>query len=232
MYKPTSRTMLYEEVINQILDLIKKGLWKPGEKIPTEMELAQSFEVSRNSMREALKVLEHLKIIQSKAGKGTYLLENSIQNIQALELASVMREANSLDQLMDTRLIIEPELTYRAAAQASLDELNNLEKLLKDSIEAVATNTYFPSLGFSFHMEIAKISRNTLLYKFLESITLELMAQRKLLVLSHLSKKDLLKEIEEHRFIFEAIKQNNPEEAKKRMYVHIQNAKKFLPVKE
>ena len=79
----------------------------------------------------------------------------------------------------------------------NLDSLNNLEKLLKDSIEAVATNNYFPSLGFSFHMEIAKISRNTLLYKFLESITLELMAQRKLLVLSHLSKKDLLKEIEE-----------------------------------
>jgi len=80
--------MIYQDVLNQILNLIKNGEWLAGDRIPTEIELSKVFQVSRNSIREALKILEHQKIISSKAGSGTHVLEDSFQNIQMLELIS------------------------------------------------------------------------------------------------------------------------------------------------
>lgn len=228
MYKPTPRTMLYEEVINQILTLIKDGKWTAGEKIPTEQELSKYFQVSRNSVREALKVLEHLKIISSKAGSGTFVLEESIQNIQVMELIDTLRKESTYESLMDTRLIIEPELTYRAALTANEEEINNLEKIIENSMQAVEKGEYFtPTVGFSFHMKLAEMSKNAILYKFLESITLELISLRKVIMKNH-NKEDLLKEISEHKKIFAYIKKKQPEEAKKAMYQHLKNAENHL----
>lgn len=73
--------MFYKEVINQILSLIKGGTRKSGERLPSGNELSKYFQVSRNSIREALKVLDHFKIISSKAGTGTFVLKESAQNI-------------------------------------------------------------------------------------------------------------------------------------------------------
>lgn len=228
MYKPPSRTMLYEDVINQILSLIKEGKWTAGEKIPTEVELSKHFQVSRNSMREALKVLEHLNIIISKAGNGTYVVEKSAQNIQVLELIDTLRDKSSYESLMDTRMIIEPELTYRAAAEATGEEIENLEKIIAISLKAVEEKDYFTStIGFSFHMAIAKISKNIIMWKFLESITLELMSLRKVIMKNH-SDEDLLREIHDHQVICDYIKNKQPEEAKNAMFQHLKNAEKLL----
>lgn len=228
MYKPTPRTMLYEEVINQILTLIKDGIWTAGEKIPTENELSKHFQVSRNSIREALKVLEHLKIISSKAGTGTFVLEDSAQNIQVLELIDTLREESTYESLMDTRMIIEPELTYRAALSATDEEINNLEEVIENSLEAVENGDYLTStVGFSFHMALAKMSKNIILWKFLESITLELISLRKVIMKKH-NKDDLLKEISEHKKIFTHIKNKQPDEAKAAMYEHLKNAQSHL----
>lgn len=228
MYKLAPRSMLYEEVINQILTFIKDGKWLAGEKIPNENELSKHFGVSRNSIREALKVLEHLKIISSRAGRGTFVLEDSIQNIQVMELVNTLREKSTYASLMDTRLIIEPELTYRAALEATEEEIQNLENIIAVSINAIEEGNYFTNtVGFSFHMELAKISKNEILYKFLESITLELLSLRQEIMKEH-DKKDLLKEINEHKIIFNHVKFKKPEDAKNAMYQHLKNAESHL----
>lgn len=224
MYKPSSRVMLYEDVINQMMTLIKKGKWQPGEKIPTENELSEYFQVSRNSIREAMKVLTHLKILNSKAGSGTFIFKDAVQSIQVLELNNTIREKSTYKSIMDTRLIIEPELVYRAALSATPNEISQLEKIINESMETINSGTYSKStVGFSFHMEIARISKNEILFKFLESITLELMNVREATMQSH-SKADLVEEINGHKQIFNYIKNNEPEKAKEAMYSHLKNA--------
>lgn len=228
MYKPTPRILLYEEVINQILTLIKDGKWNSGEKIPNENELSANFGVSRNTIREALKVLEHLKILISKPGRGTFVLKNSAQNIQVLELIDTFREKSTYQSLMDTRIIIEPELTYRAALEASDKEILNLEKIIEDSFTAIEEGKFLTStVGFNFHMQLAKISKNEILWKFLESITLELVSLRKVTMKGH-DKEDLLKELNEHKDIFNKVKLNKADEAKNAMYQHLKNAQNSL----
>lgn len=228
MYKQTERTMLYEEVIDQILSLIKDKKWEANEKIPNENQLSKYFGVSRNSIREALKVLEHLKIIESKAGIGTFVLENSIQNIQALELINTFRDHSTYESLIDTRIVIEPELAYRAALEATENEINNLEEIIANSIVAIKEGNYFTStVGFGFHMEVSSISRNQILKKFLQSITLELLSLRKVTMKDHNSE-DLLREINEHKIIFKYIKLKQPDKAKNAMYQHLKNAEKSL----
>ena len=71
MIKPVSKTTLYEEVIKQIISMIKEGKWIPGDKIPGELSLSESFNVSRNIIREALKSLELSGIVEAKPGKTT-----------------------------------------------------------------------------------------------------------------------------------------------------------------
>lgn len=228
MYKRTPRILLYEEVINQILTLIKDGMWKPDDKIPNENELSANFEVSRNTIREALKVLEHLKIIISRPGRGTFVSESSAQNIQVLELIDTFREKSTYDSLMDTRIIIEPELTYRAALEISEKEILRLEKIIENSFTAIEEGNFLTAtVGFSFHMELAKISKNELLWKFLESITLELVSLRKVTMKEH-DKEDLLNELTEHKKIFNLVKLNKAKEAKNAMYQHLKNAQQSL----
>lgn len=228
MYKLPPRNLIYQDVLNQMLALIKTGEWVAGERIPTETELSKVFQVSRNSIREALKILEHLKIISSKAGSGTHVLEESFQNIQMLELINTLRQKSTYESLMETRLIIEPELAYRAALKATEEDIVNLESIIEVSIDQISEGTYFtPTVGFSFHMELAKIADNEILWKFLESITLELLSLRKVLMDKH-NKEDLLHEIDEHKTIFKFIKSCNPDQAKAAMYDHLKNAQKHL----
>lgn len=228
MYKPSTRVMLYEDVIDQILTLIKEKKWLPGEKIPTETELSERFQVSRNSIREAMKVLTHLKILSSKAGSGTFILKDAVQSIQVLELNDTIRERSTYQSIMDTRLIIEPELVYRAALSATSEEIDKLESIINDSIKSINDGNYSKStVGFSFHMEIARLSKNEILFKFLESITLELMNVREATMQDH-TEHDLIEEIDGHKKIFNYIKNKEAEKAKKEMYYHLDNALKTL----
>ncbi|MDN4523360.1 FadR/GntR family transcriptional regulator [Fictibacillus fluitans] len=228
MIKPLNRRTLYEAVIEEIIELIKNKQWKPEDKIPGEIELSKRFEVSRNCIREALKALEHSKIIFSKAGHGTFVTANAHQNIYAMELAGLLRQGNTLSELLETRLIIEPQLTYIAAEKANEADIKKLENIIKKSKETISSGSYDTIIGYEFHMAIAEISNNTLLIKFLESINEELNAQRKLLLIKHLTEQDLIREIKEHEEIKDLIKSRSPRKAEEKMRKHIIVAKGIL----
>lgn len=228
MIKPATRTTLYEEVAKQILNVVKRGEWKPGEKIPGEVELSKSFQVSRNCMREALKALELSGIIKSKPGRGTFLREDALRNIGKLELLWVLREDNSLEELMEIRISIESHLTYLAAEHATKEDIEKLKKSLEKVKDSVESKSYSMDIGIEFHMLISEISNNRILIKFLNSIRDELLVQRGALIFEHLSEEELLREFEEHEKIFEYIKNHQPQKAREAMYKHLNNVLEIL----
>lgn len=73
--KPIQRDLLYTKIADAIMEYIKENDLKTGDRIPSERELAQEFNTSRNSVREALRVLENNGIIEVKMGKGAYITE-------------------------------------------------------------------------------------------------------------------------------------------------------------
>lgn len=228
MIKPIDRKSLYEEITNEVIALIKNGNWQPGEKITGEVALAEAFGVSRNSVREALKALELAGIIVAMPGKGTYLSMDVMQHINRMELVTAIKGTNSYDELMETRLIVEPQLACLAAKRATQEDIKELKELLKEQELAVEDGTYNITLGLKFHMKIMETSRNEVLYKFMSSIADELCAQRFVQISRYFDGTTLAHELKEHNVILGHITRGEADLAKEKVYNHIKNAKDSL----
>lgn len=228
MIKPIDRKSLYEEITTEIIKMIKEGSFKPGEKITGEVALAEAFGVSRNSVREALKALELSGIIVARPGKGTFLSLDAFQHINRMELVSTIKGTDSYDELMETRLIVEPQLAYLASKRATKEDLEELRVLLEEQKSAVEDGTYNITLGLKFHMKILDTSRNKVLAKFMHSIGDELCAQRFVQISRYFDGHTLAHELKEHSEILDHIVAGEAEEAKQKLYTHIKNAKDTL----
>jgi GntR family transcriptional repressor for pyruvate dehydrogenase complex len=228
MIRPAARTTLYKEVISQIVEMIKGEQWNPGERIPGELELARRFEVGRNCIREALKALGHAGILESKPGLGTFLSKDALRNIRTMELGQFVRDDSSVAELIEARLIIEPQLVKIAAERATPEDIAHLEAAVKRATRAVKSNTYSVKIGLEFHMVLTEIARNRILTRLFQSIADEMRVQRGVLILSHISQADLLRELREHAKILACIKRRDGERAMELLTDHLQTARRLL----
>jgi len=228
MIKPAIKKNLFEEVSEQIIELIKSGEWNPGDKIPGEMVLSESFRVSRNSIRESLKALELTGILSSKAGRGTFVSERAVRNIRNRELASLIEDESSLVELMETRLMIEPELAYLAAKRATPEDIEKLENSIRVSKQALTDHEYTIEMGMEFHTLIREASQNRILGNFMKSISEHLMAQRATAMLKYLDNYVINVEWNEHMQMLEYIKDGEGELIKKYMYDHISKSLQLI----
>ena len=134
MFNPIKVTKIYEQVIQQIKDMIADGTLKSGDKLPTERELVEKFNVSRASIREALRSLESIGIVESKQGEGNFIGRN-IENIlyEPLSILFMLRN-NTSQEIFELRMAIEIETADLAAKKLNFKELQDL-KLLIDKIK-------------------------------------------------------------------------------------------------
>lgn len=232
LIKPVSKKSLFEEVSEQIIRLIQEGTFPLGKKLPGENSLSESFNVSRNSIRESLKALQLTGILTSKPGKGTYVSEQALRNIHNMELMSIIENESTLIELMETRLIIEPQLAYLAAQRATKEDIQKLEDVIKKSQIALDEKNYSFDIGMEFHMLILEISQNRILGDFMKSITDHLIAQRGKLMLQHLSEYIIKVEMGEHEKMLEFIKKGDAEKVKDYMHKHIANSMQIIIEKQ
>lgn len=222
MFKPVVKNTLYREVVDQLLDEIKKGTWGPGEKFPGEMELSSQFEVGRNSIREALKALQLMGLIESYPGRGTFVTKEASRKIQNTELVSLLSDDNtSYIDLLEVRMGIEVQAAALAAERIDLNGAAKLEESLNKLKEKMTTNQDYSIEGFNFHMCIAELSQNPFMIKFFQTIADELMAQRNPQFQNKIDKK---RSLNDHTNIYKAIKANKPAKARDAMYEHFAHA--------
>src|SRR2546427_6289572 len=128
---PIKSTRIYEEIVRQIKAMIAEGRLKSGDQLPPERDLAEKFLVSRTSVREALRALESLGLIEIRPGEGTFVREVSIESlIQPLALVMVsQREA--IGELFEARRLLEPALAALAARRATPEELQEMHRILE-----------------------------------------------------------------------------------------------------
>lgn len=226
MIKPAVRTSLYDEVIKQIVEIIKKGDWIPGERIPTENELAREFNVSRNCMREALKALANSGIVISTPGRGTFLSPQALNNVYSMEMLWQGDHA-SYSELMETRIMIEPQMAYLAAERATDKETETLGQLVQKIKDAYISGKSTLELGFEFHHKIAMATKNRIIIKLILSIQRELKAERQTLLGAE-DREQLWREMLEHEAIYQHIRQKQPEQARDLMHQHLEAARQYL----
>ena len=214
MFKPASKSTLHESVLNQIIDAIKKNIWEPGMKLPGEQALAKTFRVSRNCIREVLKALELSGIVEARPGDGTYLSINALRNITNTEFVASLFEESTLKELVEARQLLEGQIAYWAAQRATEQQIQKMEELLLKDEEHPDVDIHD-----KFHNVLAEMAGNRFLLRLLGSIRNELATQRLIFKTSPVENLAAFKK--ENWEICQAIKERNPEKAKKIMYKHL-----------
>ncbi len=214
---------IYEEIVEQLKGMITKGELKPGDKLPSERDMAEALGVSRTSVREALTALEAIGILAVRSGEGTFVRQTNIsETFEPLALVLAV-ERNPGAQMMEVRRVLETESAALAALRASE---TNLEKI-RDNLHKMKTATSVASAveyDLKFHFSIAEATQNTILLRIMNTVA-DLMhhtfrTNREKLFADAIMGPQI---IAEHEAIFQAILIRNPEQARQNMLEHINN---------
>ncbi len=158
----------YQEVADQIQRLIASGALHPGDRLPPERELAATFGVGRSSLRDAIRTLETMGIVQSHHGAGTVVRELSTDAL-VVPLSSVLvRKREMVAELLDVRRMIEPALAGRAAKNATRAEIARLEEILRRQGEKIRRGEDTMEEDSAFHYTLALAARNSVVLKVLD----------------------------------------------------------------
>jgi GntR family transcriptional regulator, transcriptional repressor for pyruvate dehydrogenase complex len=205
-------------LITQIGELIESGALRPGERLPSERDLAKQFASSRTSLRSAMKVLETVGVISQRVGDGSYLNKDASRVMHLPLTFLVLLDGISLIDLFEARLMIEPEVAARAAEAASAEDL----AAMRNSLNAMATDIV--NADIAFHGAVCKATRNVTCYRMFGAIH---QAFRKgMEVTSRLAPVGLTFGF--HKAIYSAIHLRQPDEARRRMAEHLNDAKDRL----
>lgn len=229
--KPVSRVTLGEQVAAQLSDQITGGRWKPGEKLPSESELCAALHIGRSTLREALKSLAFVGMVQMRPGEGTYVIDGSNLLIDRVITRGFLKTEKELQDVGEARRLIESEIAALAALRAEPEDLESLESLLDEMKLSLAEGDgrKFVHLDVEFHLTIAKSARNQMLY--------ELMTPIRGVLTDWISKSQELPGIKEsahrqHGKIFAAIRRREPEKARHAMRAHLQTCEKAFNLLE
>jgi GntR family transcriptional repressor for pyruvate dehydrogenase complex len=161
LLKPIKVKRVSDQAFEQIRDLIFRGQLKPGEQIMPERDLAQALGVSRPTVREAIKQLVTMGLLEHRQGQGTFV--RSITEQRELNPLAAMIEGHSpsLEELLEVRMGLEGQAVTLAAQRATAEDLQTLEKALTHMLEENRAGRLGIEEDVSFHMAIAYASKNT-----------------------------------------------------------------------
>src|SRR3989337_945210 len=127
MLKVIKKTRIYQEVVSQIHDLIREGRLKASDQLPSERELAETFKVSRTSVREALRALETQGLVVSRTGTGTFVADLPIESLVAPLATLLIEEKSALADIFEMRKLIEPRIAALAAERATKRDIERMK---------------------------------------------------------------------------------------------------------
>jgi GntR family transcriptional regulator, transcriptional repressor for pyruvate dehydrogenase complex len=223
-FEAIRRNKVYEEVAKQIERLILKKL-QPGDKLPSERELAEMLGVSRSSIRDAIRSLELVGMVEPRQGAGTIVKEISTDAL-VNPLASVLtRQRQLVSELLDFRKMLEPPLAARAATHASDDDISEMEDILRRQDEKLHSGKLAIEEDSEFHYNVAMASDNSVVLKVLD-VLMDLLRETRERSLQVEGRPQ--KSVAGHRRILAAIKRRDAEAAKAAMRRHIEDVEEIV----
>ncbi|MGG3306489.1 FadR/GntR family transcriptional regulator [Paenibacillus lautus] len=215
---------VYEDVIEQIKNLILEGNLAPGDVLPTERELAQSFGISRGTLREAFRILEREGLIEARPGGGRFLskaldvAEDRSRILDNIERATII-------ELLEARELFETGIVELAAKRATDEDIAEIEAAFATwgEIDQNAEDRSKPDQAF--HLSIAKATYNVVLVNMIE-LHMDLL-QRTLSKTAQIPGRKS-EVYEEHLLILQAIKERDPVKAKLALLNHLSRVKENI----
>lgn len=214
---------LTESVVRQIKASIRRGVIKPGERLPPERELAALLKISRGSLRQALKALQIMGVLEVIHGSGTYLSDAAEAILRDPEELLVPLRGHSFAEMYEARRAMEAESAASAALRATERDLQKMHSEIEAMRKAVTNTRRFIERDKAFHHHIAIASGNSVFIWFIELLQ-KVLAQGQLI---HARSERMLLLIEEHERILNAIETREPDRARTEMLSHLTLSKAY-----
>ncbi len=207
----------YESIADQIIQLIKNNTFSEGSRLPTEADLSQMFQVGRSSVREAIKSLQMTGIVNSLAGKGTFVSQNAMTAISSWDLGELIVDESALSELVEIRYILEPAAASLAASRRTDEDIAGMKKAI-DKMKNLKDKSQMLKYGHLFHAELLKASKNRAIIQFHDSISQQLLKMREH---SFLTREIYQRDINAHQEILDAIAAMDGALAEQKMRKHL-----------
>lgn len=218
---------LSDRVADDILNMITiEKRFLPGDKLPNENDLSKELDISRTTLREAIRILVTNGILEIKRGLGTFVRGDiSVEKLN--ELNSLSSAKVNAKDLYEMRLIFEPEAAYLATLRATDDEIKKIINLGKEIEDKIIKGEDRTEVEQEFHRSIAKATHNEFMNKLMPVIY---EAIDKGVVLSEKKEIAIQDTIIDHRMIIDFMESRNAEGAKNAMKIHILHAIEELDI--
>ncbi len=229
--RPVRRNSLSDDIVGQIISLIGGGVLKAGERLPSEKELCLRFGVGRTTIREALRSLAVMGILDGRVGEGTFVSQDNRKYLDKALQWGLLIDNKSVQDLVETRVMLESQTAFLAASRATDENLQEIEKALNGMRETVKQPELYLEHDLQFHLAIARATQNKILFNLLSmtrgylqtwiSKSLLKPSLRQLVIRSESS-------VREHERILHALRRRQPEEARVAMTEHIISSSRDL----
>jgi len=218
------RQKVYEAIAEQIQRLILSKL-KVGDKIPSERELADTLQVSRGSLRDAIRSLELMGLLEPRQGAGTIVRANSVDSMKPFADALKQRQ-QMVSELLDFREMFEPPMAARAAKNLnSMDQIILMDRILHRQEEKIAAGEPAIAEDAEFHYNVALTCGNSVVLKVID-LLMDLLRDTRQRALQVPGRAE--KSLAGHRRILDAIRQRDPEAAHAAMRHHIREIQQLV----
>ncbi len=221
MLHPIERRRVYEQIADHLLAEISERRLKPGDSLPTERELTESFHVGRSSVREALRMLESRDVIRpagKPAGKGAFeVAEYANPLSRSLHLLVALEEGSLLD-LFEVRKILEVEAAGLAAARRTDEDLKHMSGAIDAMTDGLDSQERYIAADLRFHLAVAAATRNRICLRMMHAIRDSL---HRALASIYQIPGSPQHSITQHRLILESIAARNADGARERMREHL-----------
>jgi GntR family transcriptional repressor for pyruvate dehydrogenase complex len=219
MLKAVKKIRLYEEVLEQLHLLIEEGKLKAGDRLPSERELAETFRVSRSSVREAIRTLEREGFVISRPGSGTFIAAVDVEALIQPLASLISQGKDALVDLFEMRRLVEPSIAALAAERATTADITRLQEILTEQEQQMSHGASAVESDAAFHFAIGQATHNAALQRLVASIVdiLKPVRERSLQTPGRAHKS-----LASHREILVAIERHDPEFARQAMLRHIE----------
>jgi GntR family transcriptional repressor for pyruvate dehydrogenase complex len=216
---PIKSTRIYQEIVRQVKGMIAEGRLKSGDQLPPERDLAEKFVVSRTSVREALRALESLGLVEIRPGEGTFVREVSVDSLVE-PLALVLRsQREAIGELFEARRMIEPALAALAARRATPEDVGEMERILESQAKAIAAGGTGVEQDAEFHAAIGAAAHNRAITRIAHAV-MDLLRQSREEALNTPGRPD--RSHNDHRRLLAAIRARDEAAARQAMVEHLE----------
>jgi len=226
--KAVVKKRAYEDIVQQILDLIQNGKLKSGDQLPSERELTEAFKVSRTTVREAIRTLESMKLLQCRQGDGNYILASSEEALIQPLAAALFHANDDIRDIFYIRKIIEPHIAHLAAENATPQEIEELEKILHEHELCIGRGESFLETDTQFHGCLARAAKNRVMERLLIALVDLLRQSREVYLEEDEREKRARRSLEGHRRILAAIKGSQCDVALRSMLRHLDDIERII----